>query len=188
MSEVAERAHEAIHEHGGGHADPWNRGVAVLVSVLAAALALTEVGAKSTQNEYLTHHIAVSDDWAFYQARNTRATVREAEAALLSLMPNASDPAVQTEIKAATEYAKRMRDDPQGGMVQLMAQARDREHERNEAFHRYHIYEYAAGALQIAIVLATVSVVTRIRSLALTAGGIGLCAGVAALATWFGVV
>lgn len=183
MSEIAEKAHETIHEHG-GHSDPWARRVAVLVSALAAMLALTEIGAKSTQNEYLTHHIAVSDDWAFYQARNSRAVVREAEAAVLAALPSAADPKVQEEIKAATDYAKRMRDDPQGGgMKQLQEQAHSREELRDEAFHHYHMYEYAAGALEIAIVLASVSVVTRIRTLAYGSAGIGVLAAMVALAT-----
>ncbi len=79
MSKIAEEAHETIHEHG-GHADPYAKRVAVLVSALAAALALTEIGAKSTQNEYLKDHIAVSDDYAYYQARGVRALVKESEA------------------------------------------------------------------------------------------------------------
>jgi len=73
VSEAMEQAHETIHEAHHSASDPWARGVAVMVSVLAAALALAEMGEKSSQNAYLTHHIAVSDDWAFYQAKNLRA-------------------------------------------------------------------------------------------------------------------
>jgi hypothetical protein len=182
MNEIAEKAHETIHEHA-DHNDPWARGVAVLVSALAAALAITEIGAKSTQNEYLTQHIAVSDDWAFYQARNLRATVRNAEAETLASLPNAADPAVAARIKDAQTYVERMRDDPKAGdgMKQLAVQAHAREEVRDAAFHRYHIYEYAAGALEIAIVLSSVSVVTRIHALTFAAGGIGGIAGLVAL-------
>ena len=55
----------------------------MLVSVLAAILALAGVGEKSAQNSYLTYHIAASDDWAFYQAKNVRALMRGTEAAIL---------------------------------------------------------------------------------------------------------
>ncbi len=181
MSELAEKAHETIHEHA-DHSDPWARGVAILVSALAAVLAITEIGAKSTQNEYLTQHIAVSDDYAFYQARYARSVVRTAEADVLSSLPNAADPAIQARIKDATEYAARMQDDPKGGggMKQLLEQAHGREKVRDEAFHHYHMYEYAAGALEIAIVLASVSVVTKIRTLAYGSGAIGAIAGLVA--------
>jgi hypothetical protein len=181
LSEIAEKANETIHEHA-EKSDPWARGVAILVSALAAVLAITEIGAKATQNEYLTQHIAVSDDWAFYQSRNVRAIVRTSEAELLSSLPNAADPAVQARIKQATDYAARMRDDPNlGGMKQLADQAHGREVARDAAFHHYHMYEYAAGALEIAIVLASVSVVTRIRTLTIGSAAIGAAAGLLAL-------
>ena len=97
---------------------------------------------------------------------------------MLASLPNAADPAVQTRIKEATATAARMRDDPEAGdgMKQLAATAKVQEAERNEAFHKYHNYEYASGALEIAIVLASVSIVTRIRALTLGAGVIGALA------------
>ena len=182
MSEIAEKAHETIHEHA-DHTDPWSQRVAILVSALAAALAITEVGAKSTQNAYLTHHIAVSDDWAFYQAKNLRLTVRSAEAEVLSSLPNADDAAIQGRIKDAKDYVTRAQDDPKAGdgMKQLAEKAHQQEEIRDEAFHHYHLYEYAAGVLEIAIVLSSVSVVTRIRSLAKGAALIGAAAAVLAL-------
>lgn len=189
MSESMERAHETI-EHHAAHSDPWARRVAMLVSVLAAALALSEIGGKAAQNAYLTHHVAVSNDWAFYQAKNLRAVVRTSEVALLSSLPNAQDPAQQALIKEARDYVARMRDDPQGGegMKQLAAKAKALEVERDEAFHRYHDYEYAVGALQIAIVLASVSVITRMRALTFGAAAIGAAATAGAVGIamhWF---
>ena len=52
-----------------GTPDTSARRVAVLIAVLAAALALADMAEKGAQNEYLTHHVAVADDWAFYQAK-----------------------------------------------------------------------------------------------------------------------
>ncbi|HET6605391.1 MAG TPA: DUF4337 family protein [Rhodopila sp.] len=188
MSKIAEEAHETIHEHG-GHADPYAKRVAVLVSALAAALALTEIGAKSTQNEYLKDHIAVSDDYAFYQARSVRALVKESEATLLASLPNADDPKIQAEIKADRDYAARMHDDAKGGdgMKQLLERAKQLEEARDETLHHYHIYEFAGGAVEIAIVLASVGVVTGMVPLALAAGMIGGIASVVAAVVAFGV-
>jgi hypothetical protein len=183
MSEAMEKAHETIEEHS-SHSDPWARGVAILVSILAAVLALSEIGGKAAQNAYLTHHVALSNDWAFYQAKNLRSVVRTSEADLLASLPNANDPAIQTRIKVAQEYAARMRDDPQGGegMKQLADTAKAEEADRDVAEHRYHSYEYAVGALEIAIVLASVSIVTRMRALTFGAGAIGALAAVGSLA------
>jgi Domain of unknown function (DUF4337) len=49
---------------------------------------------------------------------------------------------------------------------------------------RYHGFEYAVGALEIGIVLASVSVVTRIRSLTYGAAVIGAIAAVGAVGVW----
>jgi hypothetical protein len=182
LSEAMERAHETIEEHA-HHSEPRARNVAILVSMLAAVMALSEIGGKAAQTEYLTAHVALSNDWAFYQAKNLRSVVRTSEAELLASMPNAADPAIQARIKEAQDYAARMRDDPEGGegMKQLAATARTEEAERNAAAHRYHSYEYTVGALEIAIVLASVSVVTRVRALALGAAAIGAAAAVGSL-------
>jgi len=70
-----------------------------------------------------------------------------------------------------------MRDEPQeDGMKQVAERAKAEERARDEAFHRYHEFELVVGALQIAIVLASVAVVTRILALAVAAGIIGAIA------------
>jgi hypothetical protein len=185
MSETIEHAREGIEEAHHAHAlhgDSTARRIAVLIAVLAAALALAEMGEKGAQNAYLTHHVAVADEWAFFQAKTVRATVLAAEAGILANLPNAADPGPQAEIKRAHENEARMRDDPQGdGTKQLAERAKAQEAARDEAFHRYHEFELVVGALQIAIVLASVAVVTRITALALGAGAIGVIAGAYAL-------
>jgi hypothetical protein len=184
MSETIEHAREGLHHaqhEAAPHADSPARRIAVLIAVLAAALALAEMGEKGAQNAYLTHHIAVSDDWAFYQAKNARATSWATEAGILANLPNAAEAGPQAEIKRAKENEARLRDEPGGdGMKQLAARADEHRVARDAAFHRYHELELVVGALQIAIVLASVAVVTRIVALAVGAGVIGaLAAGFA---------
>jgi hypothetical protein len=181
MSDSIENAREGLHQahHAPAlHTDSTARRIAVLIAVLAAALAIAEMAEKGAQNEYLTHHIALSDDWAFYQAKNARATLLSAEAAILANLPNGADAGPQAEIKRAREAEARLRDEPQTGegMKQLADRAAVQKAERDAAFERYHKSELVVGALQIAIVLASVSVVTRIVALALGAGAIGAIA------------
>jgi len=172
--DIDEHAQETIQHHG--HS---NRGIAVLIAALAAVLALAEIGEKQRQNDYLTHHITLSDQWAFYQAKNVRATVLASEAMLLSHSATANDPAVQQDIKRIKENEARLRDEPGGdGMKQLMERAKIEEHDRDEAFHQYHEYELVVGALQIAIVLASVAIVTSVPTLAVAAGAIGVISAV----------
>jgi hypothetical protein len=180
MSETIEDARDGIehaHHETGAHMDTTARRIAVLIAVLAAALALSEMGEKGAQNAYLTYHIALSDDWAFYQAKNARATAWAAQAGILANLPNAADAGPQAAIKRAKETEARLRDEPGAeGMKQLEARATANREARDEAFHRYHKLELVVGALQISIVLASVAVVTRILALAIGAGVIGAVA------------
>lgn len=189
MSEALENSHHIQGHHAESHSDTFARRVAVVISVLAAVLAIAQMGEKSSQNAYLTHHIAVSDDWAFYQAKHVRALMSSSEAAVLASLPTAADPAVEARIQQAKAYAARMQDDPKGdGMKQLSERAHHEEHAREAAFHRYHAFELVVGGLEIAIVLASVAVVTRVNALAFGGGLLGLVAAASGLAValhWF---
>lgn len=178
-AELARESLERAHETSEGHHNSDMTRVAVMISVLAAGLALSEMGEKASQNEYLTHHVALSDAYAYYQARTIRGNVLTSEASILESLPGAaSDAIIQKKIETARTQIERMNDDPKGGegRKQLIEKAKVLTEQRDHAFHLYHQYEMVVGALQIAIVLASVSVVTRIRSLTLGAGLIGAAA------------
>jgi hypothetical protein len=188
LAHPTEHAQEAVHHeaHGGHHGDNRNmKRIAVLVSCLAAILALVQVGEKRAQNDYLTHHIALTNDWAFYQAKNLRAVVRGSETALLEALADIKEPKIEAKIADARAYIARMRDEPStgDGMKQLAEKAKARQVMRDEAFHAYHNYEYASSAVEIAIVLASVSALTAVPALAIGAGAVGLTAGAFAIAT-----
>lgn len=149
--------------------------VAIMVSVLAAALALGEMQEKGAQNEYMARHIQVSDDYAYYQAKTVRSELYALHADVLAALPNASDPAVQKQIAASRAESARLLDDPMShGTKQLLERAKAEEEAREAQLHRYESFEGVVGALQIAIVLASVSIVTRVGFLAIAAGLAGL--------------
>jgi hypothetical protein len=176
---------DAEHE-ARGHEDSWPRWMAVVVSFLAASLALADLGAKSSQTAYLTHNITASDTWNAYQAKNLRANLWRAEATLMESLPNAADPAIRQRIADAESEEARMHDEPSAGdgMKQLREKAELQEEDREYAFHAYHGFEYTSSALEIAIVLASVSVVTRVRALGVAAGAIGALACVYGVAVF----
>lgn len=192
MSETVEQAREGIehahHAHAeGDHSARW---IAVLVAILAAALAISELGEKSWMTEFLTRHIALSDDYAYYQEKHVRLTTMQAEEATLLSLPDAASPAVQERVRASRQEQARLQDNPQTGqgMKQLQEQA-DREKERRDhAAHLAHQLEISVGGLQIAIVLASVAVVTRVRALAWAGGALGAAMAVYAGLLWTGAV
>ncbi len=172
MGDALERAKESIekaYEEDVEHTDGGARRIAILISVLAAALALAEMQEKGAQNAYMTKHIEVSDDYAFYQAKKVRTDLYGQTAGMLESLPNAADPAVKPRIATARATSQRL----DGEGKQLLEQVEAHKVQREQQFHRYELFEIVVGALQIAIVLASVSVVTRIRVLAHAAGLIG---------------
>ncbi len=184
--ETIEHAHHAaLH---GTPGDTFPRNVAMLVAVLAGALAVAEIGEKSAQNAYLTFHVAASDDWAFFQAKNIRANLYSLHADLLESLPGNTDQALRRKIDAARSEAKRLDDDEATkGRKQAAEKAHASEEARDHAFHRYHLYELVAGTLQIGIVLSSVSIVARMKALAIVAGVSGGAAAVAGLVVALGL-
>lgn len=161
MSEEFEQAHEslehAVEGHERGHG---NRRAAIIIAVMAALLALIEFAEKDAQTNYIANHIVASDTWAQYQAKSIRRTVLTAEADELESDPRATnDLAIQARISAARARAQRMLSDPGAdGMQQLAQRAHAIEHLRDHELHRKDTLEVASGGLQIAIVLASISV------------------------------
>jgi Domain of unknown function (DUF4337) len=177
MSEEFEQAHERLEHaseaHETGHR---NRRAAIIIAIMAAFLALTEFAEKDAQTSYLANHILASDTWAQYQAKSIRQTVLTAEADTLTSDPKAAtDPAIQSRIAAARARAARMRSEPGAdGMEQLAQRAHAVEHQRDHELHRKDTLEIASGGLQIAIVLASISVVVDMPMLMWGAIALGL--------------
>jgi hypothetical protein len=175
MSEAVEHAEHI--EHAGQH----NKGIALLISVLALFLALSETLGKSSQTAALTYNVQSSDTWAFYQARNIRmTTVGTAQEVMQLELDGITDPAKKAKAeKLIDTWKKRIAlwdSEPEKGegRKELMAKARNLEKQRDLAMERYENYEIASAALQIGIVLASASVITSMIALAWLAGGVGV--------------
>ena len=189
----AHEAHEAIHEsahahgHHGGGAPSWNKKVAVFISVLAATMALVEAAGKSAQNTSLSANIEAANLWAFFQAKTIRmTTMRTAADALETQAGPELPPAVAKRIEDWRAAAIRYDSEPETGegRKELAARAKAAEGVRDHALAAYHMYEYGAAALQIAIVLCSAGVVTGMVALPLMAGGLSVVGVGFALLGW----
>jgi hypothetical protein len=112
-----------------------------------------------------------------------------AQADLLESMPATSDPAVKKRIADARANAERMRSEPGAdGMEQLAEKAQEQEHDRDHAMNRYHMLEIASGGLQIAIVLASISVVINLPAFMLVSVLVGGASAIYALLGGFSLL
>jgi plasmid stabilization system protein ParE len=172
---------------GHGHVDHGsNKGVALLISVLALVLAFSETLGKSAQTAALSYNIEASNLWAFFQAKTIRQTTLRTAAEQLETV--SAHEAAKKQAAKWRDTAQRYQDEPDTGegRNQLAARAKEAEKKRDRAFAAYHHYEMSAAAVQIAIVLASASIVTAIPALVWLAGGLGVV-GVAfcVIGFWF---
>ena len=163
--------------HGHGHGDhhgPSNKRVALLISVLALLLALAETFGKNAQTAATASNIEASNLWAFFQAKTIRQTVlRTAAEQIETGNMNEAQKKQATKWK---ETAQRYQSEPETneGREQRAARAKDAEKKRDKAMDAYHNFESASAATQIAIVLASASIIAEMALLAWIAGGLGV--------------
>src|ERR1700748_3955449 len=176
------------HAEHAEHASGENKKIALLIAVIALCLALSETLGKGAQTESISKNVEASNLWAFFQAKSIRRNVVQtaAEQGKLNLGTTSDDAAkaaLQKQIEEWQKTAERYRSDPKTGegQDQLSERAKDAEHERDEATAKYHHFELGSAPFQIAIVLASATLITGIIALAWISGALML-AGIAVTA------
>ena len=172
---------------GHGHADHGgNKKIALLISILALVLAFSETLGKSAQVDALSYNIEASNLWAFYQSKTIRRQTLRTEAEHLAVTNDSAK--AKEQVKKWKDTAERYQNEPETGegRDQLAARAKAAEKKRDKARAAYHHFEMSSAAVQIAIVLASASIIASVPALvwlAMTLGvlGIGFCG----IGVWF---
>jgi hypothetical protein len=160
-----------------GHVDPSNRKIALLIAMLALVLAFSETLGKAAQTQALSYNIEAANLWNFFQAKTIRMTTLRTAAESLAAQGGAqAGDATKAQIGKWRETADRYDTEPSTGegRKELAARAKDAEARRDRSMAAYHQYELASGAVQIAIVLASATIITGITALAWIASGLGI--------------
>jgi hypothetical protein len=182
MPDAQEQMEHAEHAE---HASHSNKGIALLIAVLALFLAISEMAGKSAQTAALKNQIESSDLWNFFQAKNIRRTVtivatESAKIDQATTSDEARKAALMKQIDEWTKTAARYRSEPEAahglgeGTVELSRRAQEKEKERDVELNKYHYFEYSSAALQIGIVLCSAAVITGAVALVWLAGLTGL--------------
>jgi hypothetical protein len=173
--------------HGHGHAEGGgDKRTALLVAVLAALLAISELGGKSAQTHALADHIDASNLWSFFQAKTIRQTTMRTAADAIEAQYKDGGPEMPAGLKKQAETwrttAQRYETEPSTGegRKELASRAKIKEAARDKAMSAYHMFEYGSAALQLAIVLAGAATLTGVIWLTFASiglGGVGLLFG-----------
>ena len=161
--------------HGHGDHHGGNKGIALLISVLALVLAFSETLGKGAQTNALSYNIEASNLWAFFQAKTIRQTVLRTAAEEVQVSEKASESA-KKQVDKWRDTAQRYQNEPETGegRDQLMARAKAAEKKRDASLASYHHYEMASAAVQIAIVVASASIIAAVPALVWLAGTLGV--------------
>lgn len=151
-----------------------DRWIGVFIGVLAVLLAICSMGGGNAAQDATLKNIEASNTWAFFQAKNMRRHVLRVQADELSLRLK-TEPNLSAEGRAAIEeklsaYKKQdeiLTSDPEKpvdareGLDQLFEKGKRLEAERDLAMRKGPYFDYAQALLQIAIVLASVSLIIK---------------------------
>jgi hypothetical protein len=156
--------------------------VALLIAFLALFLALAEAGAKNAEHRSTEQNIEASDLFNFYQARKIRQTVIDASAKHLeAIAPTITDEKAKAVLDKQiadwkAEAAHFTKDDkhPEDSLEAIQERAKETQEHRETANRRLEHFEYAGGALQIAIVLASAAIITGVPALIWISSALGL--------------
>jgi hypothetical protein len=153
------------------------RRISLAISVLAVLVAMVTVLGHRTHTEAVLMQTRAADQWNLYQAKKIRQGQISAAADLLSLQPSSNDAAVQKKLGEYKAHMQKWNDDLAGEQ----AKAEDLESEVNRAEQRADRYDLGEALLQIAVVLSSITLLTRQRGyfllgLALGLGGLLLSA------------
>jgi hypothetical protein len=151
-----------------------DRLIAVYIGVLAVALSICSVGGGNSTKVATARNIEAANTWAFFQAKNIRRNdvrlqIDELEIKLAA-EPNLSESAraaIEDKLKTyrASEAHLSSEPDTGEGMKELLAKGKSLEALRDEAMRKDPYFDYGQALLQIAIVLASVSIITGGASL-----------------------
>ncbi len=147
--------------------------VALLIACLALLLALAEAGAKNAEHRSTEQNIEASDLFNFYQARKIRQSMietatSELEATAPSIQDDKAREAVEKQIatwKADAAHYEKDDKHPENGLEVIQERAKTAQENRESANRKLEHFEYASGALQIAIVLASAAIITGVAAL-----------------------
>lgn len=178
--------HDHELEHAAAHNEPKSMAgqIAVATAVIATVGAIFSYMAGATQanaglhkNEAAIRKTEAADQWNFYQAKSNKQNLAELAA---ELVPEARKPFFVDEAK---RY-KAEKAEIQKKAEVLEAEAKEWSKKSDEELHNHHRWAQATTALQVAIAMAAMALLTKSRGLYLGMYGIsavGIAIGAAAL-------
>jgi len=131
--------------------------VSLAISVLAVLVAMVTVLGHRTHTEAVLSQTRAADQWNEYQAKKIRQGQISAAADLLSLQPSSNDAAVQKKLGEYKAHIAKWNDD----LADEQREAESLETEVKHAERRADRYDLGEAMLEIAVVLSSITLLTK---------------------------
>ncbi len=166
-------------EHAHGRGDNFASRIAVMTALMATLGAMLSYQAGSTESEAAMdkNNAAIikteaANQWNYYQAKSSRQNLAE----LATHIPGVDAAHYKEEI----ERYKSQKEDVRKQAEKLEATSKEWDQKSEEALHQHHRWAQAMTAIQIAISLAAITLLTRkewLKRMSYTAGGVAVVLG-----------
>lgn len=133
--------------------------VSLAISILAVLVAMVTVLGHRTHTEAVLMQARASDQWNEYQAKKIRQNEFAVATDLLTLQPNANGGAVEKKLEDYKKHSEKWTDE----LTEEQKQAKEFEAEVAKAEHQAGRYDLGEALLQIAVVLSSITLLTRQR-------------------------
>jgi hypothetical protein len=167
-----------------GHSESGeSKYIAILISVLALFLAIAETFAKGSQTSSISYNVEASNLWSFYQAKTIRQTTLKTASEQMEIdIALARDPAtkalLEKRVAGWKDEIARYQSEPKPtggeGRKELQERAIESGKKRDLYAEKYHHFEISSAVFQIAIVLASVYLITHVGILLWVSGLLAL--------------
>ncbi len=131
------------------------KAVGLTMAVVAVLLAFATMLGHRTHTEEVLIQTKANDQWAFYQAKNIRSHMYEANAEMAAL--------INGEAKVAEDF-KNKAENQKRDAEQIQEKAQELEKESDAASHKANQFDTSEIFLEIAIVLCSITLLTANRS------------------------
>ena len=145
----------------------FTKRVALTTAIFAVALAVTSLGGSHAMKEMLLAQQQSSDQWSFYQAKVIREHLYRNQKLRLEIdlidRGNAMKPEVKGRVEGLLKKTAEEEARYNAEKKEIEKEARQLEHERDVNRNKDPYFEYGEVLLQIAIVMASVSILSGSR-------------------------
>lgn len=172
----------AINEIGGEAAassSSRERLIAIYIGVLAVVLAICALGGGNAAKDAMAKNIEATNNWAFFQAKNLRRHALRLQIDELELrlatepgLDEATRSSLREKIAQYRKQEAQLTSDPASGegLDELYMKGKLLEEQRDQALERDPYFDYGQALLQIAIVLASIAIISGANVLLFASG------------------